>query len=246
LTWGRVKVAVRAGEKLITSVSLRHYEGAVWSTQMTTATDHAGVFSFMDVPSLGEDEAYSVQYHNPNGSDPADPSRVRAWFFPLLESYSAGETVVWGQTNIATVGLAYPAGTSLHSPLPCKFAWEFWNYRYYSWAPHPQDRYEYNLYDPYGAPWYYVDVGTAVSYTLFNLPVDFEMWTDYFWEVWIYDDHGGFGISRDRNVARFEPNGADDCAPDDWGVPSIASGDQDAGQPRIHPSLSILGSELPR
>lgn len=62
----------------------------------------------------------------------------------------------------------------------------------------PTDSYEFNLFNyGDGNPWFYTNppLGYVGSYTLQSLPPGFSTNDYYVWNIWVYDELGGVGIS---------------------------------------------------
>lgn len=172
-------------------VELRFFDGERWSTIATTSSGPFG-YHFSNVPSLGPGQAYYVLYRN-SGYD-----SIYLWVYatPLLTQYSFGQGYQFKAFDVANIGLASPNHYS-SAPLPVSFYW-------YTRTSTPEDIYEFNLYGPNGDPYFYSPpLGNGGIYTLTGLPPGFALWQYYGWEVWVYGDDGGYGVSFETYVITF-------------------------------------------
>ncbi|GAB4581118.1 MAG: hypothetical protein Fur0022_38650 [Anaerolineales bacterium] len=175
---------------------LRFFDGAIWSTYTTITTGTDGRYNFLDIPALAPGQKYYVLYQN----DPGTYGQLWVWGTRVLSSYATGSSVAIGDFDLMDIALiAPPDGVTV--ALPYNF----------QWMPRPTtltDVYEFNLYNPVTSnPYFYTQVGYTDTYTLNNLPLDFNVDTLYFWEVWVLSPDGGFGISYNLRVVYFSNSG---------------------------------------
>ena len=163
----------------------------------TKTTDPSGYFAFTNQPSLVAQEVYYVKYSNPG-----NPARLWRWYTRALSTYTFGSIVNIGDFDIADVQLDQPmSGASV--TLPRTF---YWIVR----PATPWDSYEFDLYEGCdNCALFYTDppLGYVGSYSLTALPPGFHNGTQYWWEIWVYNPDGSYGISFNTNAVTFTHSG---------------------------------------
>jgi hypothetical protein len=177
-------------------LALRFYDGSSWSTAATTSTGQGGEYIFEGVAGLVEGQEYYVLYRNEGGIS----GHLWIWVSSVLTSYAEDGSVLIGNFDIGDVVLVSPLDEEVVD-LPHTFRWQ-------PRPATPGDSYEFNLLDPEDESlFFYTDppLGYVGSYTLDNLPPDFQAGVEYVWEVWVYSPDGGFGVSFENRWISFTP-----------------------------------------
>lgn len=175
------------------TVLLRFYDGASWSTLMTTMTSADGAYTFSGIPALNPGQLYYVRYNNYT-----NPNRLYTWHTQTLDSFNAGAQIRIGDFDIANLALVSPNFGDTVS-LPTTF----------QWVPRPNsptDSYELDIFDPTDyEPYAYTNppLGYVGQYTVTELPSGFNDSDEYNWEIWIYSPDGGYGTSYEVRTIYF-------------------------------------------
>ncbi len=178
-------------------LELRFYDGASWSTPLTTTTDANGRYQFVGAPGLAPGQRYSVRYSNGMSGNALDADYLDWWRGPTLTAYVAGSEVAGGDFDIADIALLSPAPgervTLAHT---------------FTWTPRPatpEDSYELHVYGAGLAPWFWTDpaLGHVSYHALSALPADFAYDTEYYWGVGVRSPDGGRGLSHTARLLTF-------------------------------------------
>lgn len=210
--YGKVLLSGQNAANITINLILRNV-GVGSSILLTTTTDTQGNYAFTSAPSLANNQIYYVRYLNRSFTN----DHIYLWQTGGVPTYQAGAEVKVPTFDIADIPLVSPLGGS--SPLPLTFQWQV--------RPNtPSDSYEFNLFNANRSLWFYTypALGYVSSHTLNTLPTDFTFNQTYYWEMWVYSEDGGTGISLGTGEVTI--NSADQLrqapsAPQDKRLPEI-------------------------
>ncbi|HZW04125.1 MAG TPA: carboxypeptidase-like regulatory domain-containing protein [Anaerolineaceae bacterium] len=148
-------------------------------------TDENGWYQFANVPSLQAGKHYEVWYENSDNGVLLDPCCLWFWESQPIEN----NTAVNINFDITNVELAHIQG---NLPIPTTF----------TWSPRPTgpENYQFLLFPMNLDPLYASEMLFYNSYKLLSLPDGFNWGASYHWAVGVYNDQGGFGISRYNDI----------------------------------------------
>ncbi|MCP4539728.1 MAG: hypothetical protein GY832_21530 [Chloroflexi bacterium] len=165
-----------------------------------TRTQQDGGYRFATLPDLDPQQSsamYYVTFNNGEYGNVDDSNHLSYWSSFAITHYVEGSNVRGGDFDIADVQLVEH---SQMVTLPFTFEWQ-------RRIASPHDDYTFEVYkqlEYMRFPWHTAfDLGYVGSHTLETLPYDFELDTEYQWDLHIKNPDGGFGVSRARQVVVF-------------------------------------------
>jgi hypothetical protein len=183
-------------------LGLRYYDGAAWSTRLTTTSDATGRYCFTTAPTLAAGQWYYVRY----GLNNTDPAYLSWWSCPMFSAHTSGTRRNGGDFDLANFALSSPADGSVLF-MPVTFAWQ------------PRavlgETYRWVLADlSTGDIWESADLGHAAIYTLTGLPSGVQTGKEYAWYARAYNGDGHYGTTYHRHRITFSADGV--ASPDSY------------------------------
>lgn len=146
----------------------------------SSSTGVIGRYVFTNAPTLEGTYRYYIWYFNQSSS-----SYLSFWSGPVIEAYTAGQTVYGGDFDIADLKLSSPAHGATVT-LPVTFTWQR--------RTVAGDTYRHILFDPDSDAWWWTDdLGYVGQFTAADLPPEIVYGKTYGWTVRIFNGPNSYG-----------------------------------------------------
>lgn len=176
-------------------VALARFDGDNVELLGQTLTGNDGRYQFTNAPSLPFGRVYTPVFYNQGG----DARYLQIAIGRLLFEYESAVTRYGGDMEVGAVTLGPPNSSSTPFPLPVTF----------TWTPRlPGDLYSVDLFGPDDTPSWSDETGTSGgSFTLTQLPPDFQYNTVYTWDLFVLNGET-FGLTQAKHQVVFAPGSA--------------------------------------